>query len=598
MAKPKIPNQRKNYQALNKRTDRYVSLIERIYAAYNLEAAKIATLTDYVSGETPFRFADYPQTRKRLGDLLSDFAKEIRTVIYRGTSEEWKNSNTAQTMLADKVLKAYTAQVDHKKYNVLYQENGDALKAFQQRTDRGLNLSQKIWEQSKEYKDGLEAALSCAIEKGTSAITLSKQVSKYLQDFPSLQKDYKEMYGTATDIKDCEYRSIRLARTEINMAYRSAENERWKQMDFVVGFEIKRSGREFPCEVCEQLKGKYPKDFVWAGWHPSCRCYQIPILKTEEEFWAWDGRSESTTESVNEVKDVPDGFKRWTEKNASRIERARERGTQPYWVRDNEERVSKAIAEGSSDSMDMVKKADVRQYIQGTEEVSPTVIRNVLEDISRTHPNLLNGSFDKVEITSDFDGYFRVTRADNGKMILDISNRITAVSYGEEKTFCPAKSLNEALTAIAKGEKLTFNQEYAIEGAWHEILHANSKWWSNKANRTAGNIAIVETINQMYARKSYPTFLKALRGTATNFEAIAIHGHGYPTEVLNMRSILDGYSINHDDFYKFANGLIKNVHYDKHAEKLVKWLESKGVKNALELSESLTVSYDKFKILI
>ena len=62
------------------------------------------------------------------------------------------------------------------------------------------------------------------------------------------------------------------------MAYRTAENERWKQMDFVVGYEIKRSGREFPCTVCESLAGKYPKDFTWVGWHPNCYSDDSEVL--------------------------------------------------------------------------------------------------------------------------------------------------------------------------------------------------------------------------------------------------------------------------------------------------------------------------------
>lgn len=224
-----------------------------------------------------------------------------------------ENSNEAQDLIANRVLKAYNAQVDREKYKVLYQVNSDALKAFQNRKDKGFNISAKLWQQSMIYKEELEAAISCAIQKGTSAVTLSKQISQYLLDFPSLQKDYKDRYGSAEHIQDCEYRSIRLARSEINMAYRTSENERWKQMDFVVGYEIKLSSshhnRMPHGDICDTLAGKYPKDFRWTGWHPNDLCYKVPILKTEEEFWEWDGLSDVSTESINEVKDVPDEFK-------------------------------------------------------------------------------------------------------------------------------------------------------------------------------------------------------------------------------------------------------------------------------------------------
>lgn len=38
-----------------------------------------------------------------------------------------------------------------------------------------------------------------------------------------MKADYGKRFGKATNIYDCEYRSIRLARSEINMAYRNAE---------------------------------------------------------------------------------------------------------------------------------------------------------------------------------------------------------------------------------------------------------------------------------------------------------------------------------------------------------------------------------------
>ncbi|MFK2517118.1 hypothetical protein ACIXSV_21655 [Bacteroides fragilis] len=366
MAKPKIPNQKKKYQELNERLSRYVSLVEQIYDTLNLEAAKAVSRTQYSSdSDNPFKWSDYPQTKKQIDDIQRHFVEDINAIIYRGTTEEWKNSNEAQDLIANRVLKAYNAQVDREKYKVLYQTNSDALKAFQNRKDRGLNISAKLWQQSMIYKEELEAAISCAIQKGTSAVTLSKQISKYLLDFPLLQKDYKDRYGSAEHIQDCEYRSIRLARSEINMAYRTAENERWKQMDFVVGYEIKLSSSHHSRmphgDICDTLAGKYPKDFTWTGWHPNDLCYKVPILKTEEEFWEWDGRSEVSTTSVNEVKDVPEAFKQWVGANAYRIEEAKKRGTLPYFVRDNQKRIGSILDYTPTSTFTVYKIAGIEQ---------------------------------------------------------------------------------------------------------------------------------------------------------------------------------------------------------------------------------------------
>lgn len=372
MAKPKIPNQKKKYQELNSRLNRYVALVGQIYDTLNLEAAKAVSRTDYsADSDKPFKWSDYPQTRKQIADIQMQFVDDIHSVIYRGTSEEWKNSNEVQDLMADKVLQAYDAIVDKKKYTVLYQTNSDALKAFQSRKDKGFNISDKLWNQSAIYKEELEAAISCAIQKGTSAITLSKQISKYLLDFPSLEKDYKEKYGSAKHLLDCEYRSIRLAASEINMAYRTAENERWKQMDFVVGYEIKLSSshhhRMPHGDICDMLAGRYPKDFVWTGWHPNDLCYKIPILKTEEEFWEWDGLGGVSTESINEVKDIPDEFKKWVLDNRQKIEKARKRNTLPYFLRDNKSIVQNINTENSAKEL-VNRASSVGKEVQGLAE--------------------------------------------------------------------------------------------------------------------------------------------------------------------------------------------------------------------------------------
>lgn len=332
MARPKGINQKARWRAHSIRLAGYADRVQSVYDTLNREVANAVVRSGY-DGTEPFRFSDYPQTKKKIEEVQAAFVRDLRSVIYSGTSEEWKQSNLVQDLLADNVLKFYGAKKNKKKYRVYYQTNSDALKAFQQRKDDGLNLSQKLWNQSKGYKEEMEFAISSAIEKGTSAVKLSKRLSKYLQDFPSLKHDYKERFGKAVTCQDCEYRSIRLARSEINMAYRKAEQERWKQFDFVLGYEVKltQNGHHVP-DICDDLAGKYPKDFIFLGWHPNCMCYVVPILKTEEQFW--------NDEEVKGVEEPPKNFTDWLENNAERIDRAAENGTLPYWYEQNEKYVS------------------------------------------------------------------------------------------------------------------------------------------------------------------------------------------------------------------------------------------------------------------
>ena len=370
MGKPRLPNKRKEYKRLSKRLAGYMMQVRMIYDRLNERAASIVESVGY-DGAVEFSFADYPETKRDLQLLQRQFVGDMQSLIYSGTSAEWKRSNLLQDLVANKALKYYRAQVAGKKFKHYYQTNSDQLKAFQRRTERGLNLSAKLWNQSQVYKDSLEATISTAIEKGMSAVTLSKRISKYLNDWSSLQADYQEKFGKATSCHDCEYRSIRLARNEINIAYRTAEQLRWQQFDFILGYKIKLSGSHPKRDICDDLQGDYPKDFKFVGWHPSCLCYTVPIVMSEDEYWSDDREN-----SPNKIVSPPDNFNKWVYDNSQRIHKAESRGTLPYWIRDNYGLVEKSA----------------QSYKEKFIAVKPFVMTNELSKVLETRNIYINNA--------------------------------------------------------------------------------------------------------------------------------------------------------------------------------------------------------------
>ena len=249
-------------------------------------------------------------------------------------------------------------------------------------------------------------ALSAAIEPGTSAMELAADIKTYLNEPDKMFRRfrYKDEEGnwqrkwkqkvTDADGKvhfiDADpkayhpgrgvYRSSarnaqRLARTEINMAYRAAEQERWKSFDFVVGYEVKitQNGKHVE-DICDCLKGKYRKDFKFMGWHPQCMCYTIPILKTEDEFFDDD----EDAKSVNEVADVPQGLVNWVKDNEERIDKAAERGKLPYFIADNNRVVENILKGGSGKAGTINANQDNTLETSATrvEEVANIIIKN------------------------------------------------------------------------------------------------------------------------------------------------------------------------------------------------------------------------------
>ncbi len=191
--------------------------------------------------------------------------------------------------------------------------------------------------------------LDIGIRNGRSAEELSRDLRDYLRNPDKLFRRVRDEHGQLQLSKRAAayhpgrgvYRSSyknarRLAATETNMAYRAADHARWQQLDFVVGIEIRLSNNHPVHDICDDLKGRYPKDFKFTGWHPLCRCHAVSILKTPEELMADNKRilegEEPVAESVNTVNDVPKKFKEWLSDNK---ERAKRSFTVPYFITDN-----------------------------------------------------------------------------------------------------------------------------------------------------------------------------------------------------------------------------------------------------------------------
>nr|DAX28706.1 MAG TPA: minor capsid protein [Caudoviricetes sp.] len=386
MGRPRLPNNKKAYKGLSRRLAGYMLQVRNIYDRLN---EKVATLVESVGydGSTEFFFSDFPEVKRDLLLLQRQFVGEMQTLIYSGTSVEWKNSNIFQDAVANKALKYYRAQVSGERFKHYFDSNSDQLKAFQARKDKGLNLSTKLWKQADIYKESLEATISTAIEKGMSATTLSKRISRYLKDWPSLQADYQERYAKATRCHDCEYNSIRLARNEISMAYRTAEQLRWQKFDFILGYKIKLSDSHPRYDICDELMGDYPKDFSFAGWHPNCLCYTVPIVMSEEEYW-----SDNREDSPNKITDPPENFSKWVYDNSKKIQEAETRGTLPYWIKDNKMLVSQSIKVGYGDLSlneinDKIKKSPtiITQDVFSRNGIYNDSRRKLHDDIVKTY---------------------------------------------------------------------------------------------------------------------------------------------------------------------------------------------------------------------
>ena len=216
-------------------------------------------------------------------------------------------------------------------------------------------LSKRVWAIGEQFGKEMELAIDTALLNGTSAADLSREVRGLLKEPHKLFRRVRDERGELQLSKAARaykpgqgvYRSsfknaMRLASTETNISYRSSDYERWNALDFVQGIEIDLSNNHPVYDICDELRGRYPKDFKFVGWHPHCRCIATPILPDPERFEKYYlGQADTASDAENDVTEMPKNFKQWERENAGRIAKAELKGKLPYFLRDNPHRRGK-----------------------------------------------------------------------------------------------------------------------------------------------------------------------------------------------------------------------------------------------------------------
>jgi hypothetical protein len=375
----------------------YERQVDAIYRAAAKEAAALGVSIKDFNPDRLFSFSDYPNTRKKIEKLLSDLQTGIMAVIVNGIRSEWTLANQKNDELARQVFGDNVGKLTKEQERRYFSTNGAARDAFIKRKTDGLGLSDRVWKYTNQFKDEIELGLDLGIRSGRSADELSRDLRSYLQHPDKLFRRVRNKHGQLVLSQRARayhpgrgvYRSSyknarRLAATETNIAYRTADYERWQQFDFVVGIEIKLSNNHPEPDICDDLKGRYPKDFKFTGWHPHCRCHVETVLKTPDELIADNRRimegGKPTETSVNTVADVPQAFTDWVEANRERMTAAK---SLPYFIRDNAkyvERTAKATTPTQLEEvMQLAEKASV-EYL-AVSELSKTLTED--EIISR-----------------------------------------------------------------------------------------------------------------------------------------------------------------------------------------------------------------------
>ena len=293
---------------------KYHSKLSYLYTSYTKRIIKTIPIgekaEDYWIDNPLFNFDLFPELRERLNQIFIEYFNDNMLCYKQGIS--------------DGVALAYSQDdVNLGKYTILQDKAIDtARKAaqtafYERRVQRqgGLSLSDRVWNYAQMGKSEIETAIANVIgdgiTKGTSAEELGRAVRQYLNNPDMMYRRYHklivdnaghkrrvvrwyrrhidengkvtfkdeplEKVGTGT-YRSARMNSLRLMRTEINMAYHNANNERWQREPFVIGIRIWLSPEHPEYDICDELMGEYPKNFVFSGWHPACYSDDSKVL--------------------------------------------------------------------------------------------------------------------------------------------------------------------------------------------------------------------------------------------------------------------------------------------------------------------------------
>lgn len=530
-----------------KRTEAYAEKVRLLFAQTVNEILALNKTMPKLDDGVMFSFdGESMKRQKEVEALLRRLHSSVTMAIQQGVNLEWAQANAE----ADKLIKSVFGQkvLDSPEFTAWTQRNTAARDAFLARSEKGLNLSDRVWKSVRQLRDEMEVAITVSVGEGKSASAMSREVRQYLNDPDLMFRRFRYKKGEDADgnpiygrkwkkrVKDeatgkykwIDYdrdsyptgqgvykssakNAMRLTRTETNIAYRRADHERWQQMDFVVGQRVQLSRMHPKPDICDKLQGDYPKDFVFDGWHPQCFCFDTPITIPPEEtehitqmFLNGEDWRGEMKRMANErmVKYYPSSFTDWVKSHAEDIMDARGRGTEPYFIRNNAGVIDE-ILNPKPKELSIAEKAALRHAARTPEQED--AIRRAWAERNHQREVIKKGAGNVLKVAQDWPevDYADLQAAiDSGDYM-----RMKAASKAVAQSIVAMRNEEKALSSLIPNVH-DLHHSYSLnelQEAFRELDGVMNKWLSKYGYSSIDNAPLAHLRNKLDFELTSPT---------------------------------------------------------------------------------------------
>ena len=584
-----------------RRTEAYAEKVRLLFAKTVNDILALNKTMPSLDEGVMFSFdGESAKKQKEVEVLLRRLHSAVTMAIQQGVKLEWDEANQecdklVQSIFGKKVLES-------PEFSAWMGRNTEARDAFLSRSERGLNLSDRVWKSVRQLRDEMEVAMTISIGEGESSSSMSRKVRQYLNNpddmfrrfrYKKGEKDiidpetgeitgkeivygkkwkkrikdevtgkYKwidydrDSYKTGAGVyKSSARNAMRVARTETNIAYRRADNARWQDMDFVLGQRVQLSKNHPEKDICDKLQGDYPEDFVFDGWHPQCFCFATPILMDESEMAKVTEaflKGEKYTPRGKQITDYPAAFKDWVKDHAEDIAASRERGTEPYFIRNNAQAIDEII-NPQPKKLSILEKAKLRHDARTPEQEE--AIKNAWEERKHKHQLIKKTADNVLNVAQDYGE-------------IDFSELQAAIKSGD------LTKMQELAKTVAQSVSSMKKQEAAISDLipdahnWHkqftmkELINAYTAIETKLADLSGKSLAeqkkmlekeikYVEDPTFLKPHTQYPTWKVVQDAYAEKLKDVI-----YQQKVESIKaqmSVVESWSANHQKSLKVAN---------------------------------------------